>query len=100
MGELCEEILDTLKVLEPGMTVRVARIMFELHLPLLMLAQISLNKHKPDKATVKKQFHKGLVMLKLALKVFEAEPDGSWERLMVQESQGTLTQVKEIIQEL
>ena len=31
------------------MTVRVARIMFELHLPLLMLAQISLNKHKPDK---------------------------------------------------
>ena len=31
------------------MTVRRARIMWELHLPLLMLAQLSLNKARPDK---------------------------------------------------
>ena len=70
------------------MTVRRARILWELHLPLLMLAQISLNKPRPDKvstvitepgvsylsnfiiqAAIKRQFHKGLVTLKLALKV-------------------------------
>ena len=44
--QLCEEILDTLKVLEPGLTVRKARLMYELHLPIIMLAQISLNKNK------------------------------------------------------
>ena len=31
-----------LQVLEPGMTVRKARLMMELHLPLLMLAQLGL----------------------------------------------------------
>ena len=33
------------------MTVRRARILWELHLPLLMLAQISLNKPRPDKVS-------------------------------------------------
>merc|ERR1712106_215343 len=37
--DLCEDILNTLKVLEPQLTTRKARIMYELHLPLLMLAQ-------------------------------------------------------------
>ena len=46
--QLCEEILETLKVLEPGLTTRKARLMYELHLPLIMLAQVNLNK-KGDK---------------------------------------------------
>ena len=46
--QLCEEILETLKVLEPGLTARKARLMYELHLPLIMLAQVNLNK-KGDK---------------------------------------------------
>ena len=33
------------------MTVRRARLMWELHLPLLMLAQFSLNKARPDKVS-------------------------------------------------
>ena len=41
---LCEEILETLKILEPGLTVRKARLMYELHLPIIMLAQVNLNK--------------------------------------------------------
>ena len=36
---LCEDILEVLKILEPSMTVRKARIYYELHLPLLMLGQ-------------------------------------------------------------
>jgi len=65
---ICEETLDTLRVLEPSMTPRKARVMFELHLPILMLAQISLQ-NNVDKAATKKEFQKGLVTLKLALKV-------------------------------
>ena len=34
------------------------------------------------------------------LKVFDNEPDGSWEKLMVKESQGTVTQIQEIMSEL
>ena len=41
--QLCEEILETLKILEPGLTVRKARLMYELHLPIIMLAQVNLN---------------------------------------------------------
>ena len=48
--QICEEILETLKVLEPGLTVRKARLMYELHLPLIMMAQVNLNK-KGDKVT-------------------------------------------------
>ena len=39
--ELCEEVAESLKVLEPGMTVRKARLLQELHLPILMLAQVN-----------------------------------------------------------
>ena len=71
-------------MLEPGLTVRKARLMMELHLPLLMLAQIELQQGE-DKVThlpsspltdlllfqgrIKKDFQKGLITLKLALKV-------------------------------
>ena len=34
------------QVLEPNMTPRKARVMFELHLPILMLAQISMQNNK------------------------------------------------------
>jgi len=95
--QLCEEILETLKVLEPGLTARKARLMYELHLPLIMLAQVNLNK-KGDKAAVKKEFQKGLVTLKVALKVFESEPEGSWEREMVGRSQEAVSQIHEIME--
>lgn len=73
-------------MLEPGMTVRKARLMMELHLPLLMLAQLGLQQgadqvrgelslspssvsHFVFQALMKKDFQKGLITLKLALKV-------------------------------
>jgi len=93
---LCEEILETLKVLEPGLTVRKARLMYELHLPIIMLAQVNLNK-RGDKAAVKKEFQKGLITLKVALKVFEGEPEGSWEKGMVSRSQEAVKQIQEIM---
>ena len=70
------------------MTPRKARIMFEMHLPIVMLAQIGLNKKGCNKVRIinlkffkniyfpfyfqketKKGFQKGLVTLKLALQV-------------------------------
>ena len=73
------------KVLEPGLTVRKARLMMELHLPLLMLAQIEVQQgaEQVNKSSVKndlycllqgrikKDFQKGLITLKLALKVIQ-----------------------------
>eukprot|EP00092_Neocalanus_flemingeri_P005018 GFUD01005395.1.p1 GENE.GFUD01005395.1~~GFUD01005395.1.p1 ORF type:complete len:523 (+),score=168.51 GFUD01005395.1:74-1570(+) len=95
--QICEEILETLKVLEPGLTVRKARLMYEMHLPLIMLAQVNLNKGE-DKIAVKKDFQKGLVTLKVALKVFEGEPEGSWEKEMVARSQEAVKQIQEIME--
>lgn len=94
--DLCEEILETLKVLEPGMTVRKARLMYELHLPLVMLAQERMARGE-DKKVLKKEFQRGLVTLKLAVKVFQAEPVGSWEQEMAGRSQDTVKQIQEII---
>ena len=50
------------------MTVRKARIMYELHLPILMMAQLGLSRGD-DRVKLKKDFQKGLVTLKIALKV-------------------------------
>ena len=36
----------------------------------------------------------------IIIQVFETEPEGSWERQMVIESQGTVQQIQEIIQSL
>ena len=36
----------------------------------------------------------------IIIQVFENEPEGSWERQMVIESQGTVQQIQEIIQSL
>jgi len=71
--------------------------MYELHLPIIMLAQVNLNKGN-DKTAVKKEFQKGLVTLKVALKVFDSEPEGSWEKTMVGRSQGAVQQITEIME--
>jgi len=94
--ELCDEVLESLKYLEPGMTVRKARLMQELHLPLLMLAQIHMGRNE-DKNKVKKEFQRGLVILGLATRVFEAEPEDSWERQTAIRNKETTLQVQQIM---
>jgi len=94
--ELCEDVMVTLKVLEPGMTVRKARLLQELHLPLLMLAQLHLSQGRPPPA-VKKEFQRGLITLCLATRVFEGEPEGSWERQTALRNLETSAQVTQIM---
>jgi len=94
--KLCEEVLETLKILEPGLTVRKARLLQELHLPLLMLAQTHLSQGC-DKTSVKREFQRGAVTLGLVTRVFEKEPEGSWERETAVSNQATLLQVSQIV---
>jgi len=94
--KLCEDVLETLKLLEPGLTVRKARLLQELHLPLLMLAQIH-QSQGCDRNTVKREFQRGAVTLGLATRVFEKEPEGSWERETALSNQATLAQVSQIM---
>ncbi|XP_023336775.1 protein msta isoform X2 [Eurytemora carolleeae] len=94
---LCEEILQVLKVLEPGLTTRKGRIMFELYLPLAMVGQLILNK---DKSTAKKMLQRSLVTLKLVIQILGREPAGTWEYRTANDSQQNVEQLQELINSL
>jgi len=97
--ELCEQILEVLKVLEPGMTVRKGRILHELYLPLAMYAQ-NLSKNNKTKAEGKKLYQKSIITLNLVIKIFSGEDAGSWEFQMVSNLQENAKDLKNVIQGL
>lgn len=55
-------------------------VMYELHLPLIMLAQLSLNQGLVDRTEAKKDFAKGLLNLKQSLEHLQHEPDDAFEK--------------------
>merc|ERR1712080_717407 len=74
--KLCQEVLEILNVLEPGKTKSRGVILYELHLPTIMLAQ---NNFKVEEATAKGDFKKGLRFLKESLDILKDEPRNTLE---------------------
>lgn len=78
--ELCEEVLEVLNKVDTGFSPRKGMVMYELHLPLIMLTQLRLQQGLLDQTEAKKQFQLGLVNLKLSVEHLKHEPEGTFEK--------------------
>jgi len=97
--ELCEKILAVLKVLEPAMTVRKGRILYELYHPLAMMGELMLQ-HGRDKKSTKKFFQRSLITLNLVIQIFLKEDVSSWEHRTALSLDQNRVQLQQIIKQL
>ena len=53
--------------------------MYELHMPIIVLARIKLSRQELRPIEAKKEFNRGLVNLKLSAEMLKYEPEGTFE---------------------
>ena len=84
--DLCKEVLTVLNIIMPGQTRMRGVIMYELHLPLVLLANRQLQLGPgggADPKQIKTNLRLGLRYLKQGLKILKIQPDGSFESKIV-----------------
>merc|ERR1711973_180020 len=93
---LCEEVLKVFDKILPGNNRMRGVMLYELHLPLVMLANRQLQRGPgsgADPKMIKQNLKKGLDCLKKGLKILKLEPEGSFESKIVA---GSKDSVKEL----
>ena len=55
-------------------------VMYELHMPQIMLGQLKYQNGQISKSEAEKEFRKGLLNLKLCLQMLKFEPEGTFEK--------------------
>eukprot|EP00096_Caligus_rogercresseyi_P006994 TRINITY_DN2418_c0_g2_i1.p1 TRINITY_DN2418_c0_g2~~TRINITY_DN2418_c0_g2_i1.p1 ORF type:complete len:531 (+),score=146.39 TRINITY_DN2418_c0_g2_i1:103-1695(+) len=96
--ELCERVLRVLEVLTPGRTRKKGMMMYELHLPLVITANRSLQKGPNsgvDPKEIKNNLRSGLDYLRKGLDILKEEPEGSFEHKIYVSSQESVGQLED-----
>lgn len=94
--QLCQEVLAVLDKIMPGRSRKRGMMMYELHLPLVMLTNRNLQRGpgcgvSPD--ILKSDLKDGLKYLKQSLEILGDEPEGSFESKIVQGSSESIGQL-------
>ena len=55
-------------------------LMYEIHMPIIMLAKLEMGSGNMSKDNAKKEFRRAIVNLKMSLEILKYEPDGSFEK--------------------
>ena len=64
--------------------------MYELHMPLIMLAKMKMEQGEISKDEAKKEFQRAILNLKMSLEILKYEPDGSFEKNIYHGAKGSL----------
>ena len=94
---LCEEVLGVLDVIMPGSTRMRGVMLYELHLPLVMLANRQLQLGPGgggDPARIVASLKKGLKCLKQGVEILKLQPDDSFEAKIVAGSKSSLVELE------
>ena len=54
--------------------------MYEIHMPIIMLAKLGMENGSMSKDDAKKEFRRAILNLKMSLEMLKYEPDGSFEK--------------------
>ena len=96
---LCKDVLSVLDKIMPGRTRKRGMMLYEMHLPLVMLANRALQKgpNSPgvDPKRIKQDLKSGLFSLRMGLEILGDEPEGSFERKIVDGSKESVAQLEE-----
>merc|ERR1711974_255864 len=92
--DLCERTLKVLNVIMPGRMRKRAMMMYELHVPLVMLSNRCLQRG-PTCGVTPDQLKAGLFNLRMSLEILKDEPEESFEWKIVQGSKESVKQLED-----
>lgn len=96
---ICSDLLDFLGKVDPGISSRRGMVMYEIHAPMVMLAQLRLRKGILGKKEAEKEFRKGLIMLKMAKELLKYDQEGSFEKKVYYGAQASIEPLEAFIKE-
>ena len=74
--------------------------MYEIHMPLILLAKLEMESGKLSKDDAKKEFRRGILNLKMSLEILKYEPDGSFEKNIYHEAKDSVAPLESFISSL
>ena len=74
--------------------------MYELHMPTMMLAQMSLHRGAIDKETARREFKRALINLKMGIEMLKHEPDGTFENQVYHGAKDSVNPLEKFIDSL
>ena len=77
--QVCQEALEALEKLQPGLSTTRGLLLYELHLPIFMSAQMDYDNRIIDVVEAKKQFEESLKYLHEAIELLKYEQNGTPE---------------------
>ena len=75
-------------------------LMYEIHMPLIMLAKLEMENGNMSKDDAKKEFRRAILNLKLSLEMLKYEPDGSFEKNIYHGAKGSVAPLESFISTL
>ncbi len=96
---LCEQVLHVLDRIDPGVSVKRGMVLYEMHLPVIMLGQLRLNVNVHSRATAGREMRRGLAALEKAVDLLQYEPEGnSFERQVFRGARESLQPLRQFVE--
>jgi len=96
--QLCEETLAVLNKIDAGPSPRKGIIMYEVHMPLILLAKMRLDREgSVVRDEVKKQFQRGILNLKMGLEMLKNQPEDTFEHNVFLGAKESLPQLEKFV---
>ena len=74
--------------------------MYEIHMPLILLAKMKMENGEMSKGEAKKEFHRAILNLKMSLDILKYEPDGSFEKNIYDGAKGSVEPLEAFVSSL
>ena len=71
--------------------------MYEIHMPLIMLAKLEMENGKLTRDEAKKEFRRAILNLKMSLEILKYEPDGSFEKNIYHGAKGSVEPLESFV---
>ena len=75
-------------------------LMYEIHMPLILLAKMKMENGEISKEEAKKEFHRAILNLKMSLDILKYEPDGSFEKNIYDGAKGSVEPLEAFVSSL
>ncbi|XP_058819092.1 SET domain-containing protein SmydA-8 [Topomyia yanbarensis] len=98
--ELCQDVLKVLNVFEPGKSRARAMVLYELHAPLILLAQSAFSRGTLEGASLKEKLTEAADILKESAEILEWEDASTPEGILANVAKQSIVQLEQSIQSL
>ena len=93
-------VLSKMSYRKPYFFLYTGMLMYEIHMPLILLAKLEMESGKLSKEDAKKEFRRAILNLKMSLEILKYEPEGSFGKNVYHGAKGSLVPLESFISSL